>query len=183
MTPKDLARFWSKVDKAGDCWEWTAAKRSSGYGAFWLGEMQSAHRVAYRLTHGELPPVVRHTCDNPACVRPDHLRGGTVQDNADDMVSKGRQARGERNGTAKLTRELVRQIRYLYPRKGQAELGRIFGVSRDAVWSIVHGRRWAWLDFAQKGPENAREMRGAPDTPIIQRRASLGPWNAREGHS
>lgn len=87
------ARFWSKVDRAGDCWLWCAAVGSHGYGVFRSnGKAVTAHRFAYQSTRGEIPPglLVCHTCDNRRCVRPDHLFVGDVGDNNRDMVAKGR---------------------------------------------------------------------------------------------
>lgn len=85
-------RLWSRVELAGpdDCWEWTASRLNRGYGSFAPGMV--AHRVAYEITYGPIPPglYVMHTCDNPPCSNPRHLRVGTPQENVDDMVAKGR---------------------------------------------------------------------------------------------
>lgn len=88
-------RFWSKVDKdgplsencpeLGPCWLWTRAKRPLGYGVFVLnGRLDGAHRVAYELTVGPIPEGLEldHLCRRPACVRPDHLRPVTHQENS-----------------------------------------------------------------------------------------------------
>lgn len=93
-------RFWSKVDQTGDCWLWQAYTSKTGYGQFRLGKtMVKAHRMAYELTNGSLEPdaVLRHSCDTPACVRPDHLMPGTQADNIQDMDDRGR--RRSRNGS------------------------------------------------------------------------------------
>src|SRR5678816_2871477 len=98
--PKPLSeRFWSKVDQSGDCWIWTAHHLSSGYGLIGTGSMRDgtrrgslAHRVSWELAYGTIPDglFVCHRCDNPSCVRPDHLFLGTCKDNAADSVAKGR---------------------------------------------------------------------------------------------
>lgn len=85
-------RFWSRVDKSNDCWIWTGAV-ASGYGACrYKGKQTTAHRVAYELEVGLIPTglVVMHRCDNPLCVKPDHLVVGTQSENLRDMVAKGR---------------------------------------------------------------------------------------------
>jgi hypothetical protein len=89
------ARFWSKVDKSGECWLWLGAKNNMGYGHISSGRKHPvilAHRVAFLLTYGEISDgaILRHTCDTPACVRPTHLLEGTLTDNARDTSERGR---------------------------------------------------------------------------------------------
>jgi hypothetical protein len=89
-------RFWSKVDKApssNGCWLWTATKDRRLYGRFWNdGNRFGAHRTAWELTRGPIPPglYVLHHCDTPPCVNPEHLFIGTQTDNMRDMAAKGR---------------------------------------------------------------------------------------------
>jgi len=70
-------RFWEKVDKSSDCWIWLATNAGvAGYGRFkYCGKLESAHRVAWILTNGDIPESVRvnHCCGNRLCVNPDHL--------------------------------------------------------------------------------------------------------------
>jgi hypothetical protein len=112
----DLARFWSKVDVKGrnECWEWMAARRTSGHGDFAAPYGSTpAHRFAYRIFNGPPPNemLVRHKCDNPACCNPLHLELGTHAENVSDRVARGRSASGEKNGRAKLTMKQVKEIR------------------------------------------------------------------------
>lgn len=80
-----MERFWSKVDKSGDCWLWTACADLRGYGFFrYEGKNHNAHRVAYMLANGPIPPGMtvdhRHTCPKN-CVNPEHLRLATSKQN------------------------------------------------------------------------------------------------------
>lgn len=89
-------RLWAKVDRTESCWIWTGGTNIKGYGCIGLGERGRgkalAHRVSWELAFGPIPDGlwVLHHCDNPPCVRPDHLWLGTAADNNRDMVAKGR---------------------------------------------------------------------------------------------
>jgi hypothetical protein len=89
-----MDRFWAFVAQGDGCWEWTGYIRPDGYGQFGVDRSihERAHRMAYQLTAGPIPKGIDvcHRCDNPACVRPDHLFLGTRSDNMRDMVAKGR---------------------------------------------------------------------------------------------
>ena len=81
-------RFWSKVDKSGECWLWTGAKNSEGYGHLRTGgEHKSAHRRAYELLVGQIPDgqYIDHTCHVTSCVRPEHLRLATAKQNRENL--------------------------------------------------------------------------------------------------
>lgn len=144
-------RFWSKVDirSYDECWEWTAARKPSGYGQFVIskGYHQNASRVAVAMMT-PLPAgvVVCHSCDNPPCVNPAHLFTGTQSDNGLDCIAKGRgnRAAGERHPSARLTAEEVAYIRAQdvsrYGRR--AELAREFGVNHTTICSVIDGTNW-----------------------------------------
>lgn len=84
-------RFWNKVEKTDDCWNWVAHQNGDGYGIFnWQRKTYRAHRISFYLTHGHFPLICRHVCDNPSCVRPDHLEDGNSYDNAIDRSKRGR---------------------------------------------------------------------------------------------
>jgi hypothetical protein len=94
-------RFWDKVaitNNQEECWLWQATKTGNGYGNFkasiW-GHMP-AHRVSYWLSTGNYPEhkqIVRHRCDTPLCVNPNHLEIGTQADNMRDAWARGRRRR------------------------------------------------------------------------------------------
>lgn len=101
-----------EVDSNG-CHIWGLGRCKDGYGRLWLeGKTRRAHRVSYEQFIGEIPAslVVMHKCDNPACINPSHLSLGTQCENVNDMVSKGRNAKGSNQGNSKLTEEIVLEI-------------------------------------------------------------------------
>ena len=105
------------------------------------GKTQYAHRLAV-----EAPPdsVVMHTCDNPNCVNPRHLRVGTTLDNNRDRDEKGRTSKGESHHTTKLSEDDVRGIRWLREQGWyEREIAEWYSISRPAVSHIVARRAWA----------------------------------------
>lgn len=144
-------RFWSKVDKTPTCWIWTAHRVAWGYGQFgYDGRLIHAHRAAWILTYGPIPDgkLVLHRCDNPPCVRPDHLFLGDNDSNMADAVMKGRMQRGTQRPLAKLDDEAIRAIRRQYAAGGTtlSILARSYDVSLSLVHGIVHRRRWKHIE-------------------------------------
>jgi hypothetical protein len=164
-------RFWEKVNRngpvpserpdLGSCWTWEASIDPSGYGRFGVKkQVRKSHRVAWEIAHGPIPDGlhVLHKCDNPACVRVDHLFLGTNRDNTLDKIRKGRQPtgdrhwkrarpelglRGEKHAMAKLTEAQVIEIRRLHSAGlNQRELGERFRVSRSTIHLVVSRKLW-----------------------------------------
>ena len=127
------------------CWEWRGSRISAGYGQLEVkGKGLRAHRVAYETWVSPIPEgmVVRHKCDNPPCINPDHLELGTQKDNGQDMASRGRSTSGDKNVRAKLTWEKVREIRSLAGAASQSELARRFEVNPSVISNIIRNRTW-----------------------------------------
>lgn len=151
---QDLAKAMlfnrSRLTENG-CWEWTAGLGSGGYGLFYYkNQNQRAHRVSYQIYTGEIPAgmVICHSCDNPRCINPDHLRAGTMKDNALDREARGRRdVKGEQIGTSKLTEADVMAIK-ARPDLGPTALGAMYGVGPNQVWLIRTGRSWKHLNTA-----------------------------------
>lgn len=125
------------------CWLWTGTVDRDGYGRVGVsGKSVEAHRAMYELEVGEIIEGMHvcHSCDVRCCVNPEHLWLGTNQQNNADKISKGRQAKGERNGTAKLTTEKVREIRA--SRKSNNALSQEYGVVPSVIQAIRSGKLW-----------------------------------------
>ncbi len=153
-------RFWEQVEKSADpdgCWLWTGTVlKKTGYGQIRVnGRKQAAHRFSYELRNGPIPAgqMVCHSCESNyktgdityrRCVRPEHLRADTQQGNSRDMVRSGRGAHGTRNPNAKLTEEIVREIRQRHASGiSQAMLAQEYGLKSGTISEIVRGLRWS----------------------------------------
>lgn len=148
-------RFWPKVKKLDgeeSCWEWTGNRQRSSSGKIWYGQFlmgsrrdgtnrsHNAHRVSWMLAHGEIPDGmwVLHKCDNPACVRPDHLFLGDHIENMRDKLRKGRAAKPP----VKLTDAQIAEIKARYSRESGngVILAREFGVTHTTIYQIIGGK-------------------------------------------
>lgn len=161
--------FWKKVAirEPESCWMWLGGHTSDGYGSVsYQGKNQSASRVAFLLSGGQLEPgqVVMHSCDNRGCCNPKHLSSGTVADNNLDMVAKGRlvvsfggrngsrvhlecRPRGTSNKTAKLSDESVAAMRKLRANgMTYSAIASQFGVHVSTAHRAVTRRLWNHVD-------------------------------------
>jgi len=106
FTPKDIERFWSKVQKRDDCWEWTASVNNHGrYGQFKVfrdGKHMTyiAHRMSYVMEHGLIPDGMEldHVCHNRRCVNPGHLRTVTHKQNQENFTGAFRTSKSGMRG-------------------------------------------------------------------------------------
>jgi hypothetical protein len=139
-------RFMALVEKTATCWLWKGGTFDDwGYG-IWpkKGWPKRTHRMSWQIHFGPIPNDMKvlHCCDNPPCVRPDHLFLGTDKDNHDDMVSKGRrkEQRGSQHGLSKLTEDRVRELRTLRSQGlSYRALGRIFSIDASTAHAAVNG--------------------------------------------
>ncbi len=100
LSLEQTRRFWKRVDVRGvdECWPWLGGRYDSGYGAFYVnGQNTNAARVSCSICNGEIPKgmLVLHSCDNPPCCNPFHLRSGTHKENSKDMADRGRRITGD----------------------------------------------------------------------------------------
>ena len=146
-----MDRFFDKIDMRGDdeCWPWTAGTDGHGYGRFYVEGRSAvyAHRFAWELlvhVPADASVHVLHSCDNPPCCNPAHLREGSPGDNSKDRVDRNRQARGESIGTSKLTEADVLEIRqrWEWDDVTQRDLAAQFGVYPGHISRIVNRERW-----------------------------------------
>lgn len=146
-----VERFWKFVSVPEDndgCWDWTGRKNYKGYGVMKINRRNvQSHRFSYELHQKQEIPLgllACHKCDNPACVNPDHIFIGTIQENNLDRDRKSRKAVGERNGKSKLTEERVRSIKILLSQKvSDSEIARRFGLWYTTVRAIRLGITWS----------------------------------------
>lgn len=144
-------RFWRFVEKTDQCWKWTG-KKNNGYGVLSKGAKFDgyflAHRFSWEMHNAEKIPegmVVMHSCDNPGCTNPAHLKIGTPKDNTKDMIEKGRKKTiasfGLKNGQSVLSDEKVRFIRS--SELSSASLAKDLKVSESCINGVRSGRTWS----------------------------------------
>lgn len=149
-----IKRFWSKVDRSGgpdSCWPWTRLVDKDGYGKFQvsIGYRKQwhvrTHRFAMMLeTKKHSEELTLHHCDNPPCCNPKHLHNGSQKKNRTDCKTRGRTAKGEEDGNAKLSNQDVISIRNLREQNNRsiASIADDFNVSVHCIWCVVTRKTW-----------------------------------------
>jgi hypothetical protein len=164
--------FWAAVgapEPITGCRVWLHGRDRDGYGKIkFNGRYRRAHAVAYELTTGITltlsprsavdVPIVLHSCDNPPCCEPTHLRLGTHADNSSDCIGRERQATGDKNGSRLHPERLARgsshgkakltEAQAVAIRKKRAagesldDIASEYNMSRSNIWSITSGKTW-----------------------------------------
>jgi hypothetical protein len=144
------ARFWGNVAirDNDDCWLWTAALDTKKYGVLYTGKkerLQRTHRIAFAIFHNkeatEIIDCVLHSCDNPTCVNPRHLREGTLSDNAIDAIKRERGI-----GKVKLTPDKIVEIKQLlHKRINQKIIAKQYGVHVSTIEHISMRTSWKFV--------------------------------------
>lgn len=152
--------FWPNVRITEKCWLWAGGRDPDGYGRLSGGKKQAAiraHRFSWVLHRGPIPSGlwVLHHCDNPPCVRPDHLFLGKAVDNNRDMQAKGRAAQGARHGSRLHPERMLRGEQIWNARLRETDIPVIrsssesspalanrYGVTRSAINRARSGKTW-----------------------------------------
>lgn len=177
LSSSDIDRFWSKIEikTETECWPWTARARNSvGYGVLKhkSGKNIIASRISCFLAHGSPPHTSAkslHSCDNPSCCNPLHLRWGSSQDNVNDAKSRNRHVnppdtrsnpewnakrlasmpKGERVHNQSITEELARKIFRLHMEHfNVTQISNAIGKPKHVVADVCRGRSWQHLSGA-----------------------------------
>lgn len=153
-----MKRFWNKVNKNSghfgidgtyptECHEWTGSLNRTGYGQFKLNnKVHRAHRVAFYLKNNKWPSKhLCHDCDNPACIRLDHMFEGSNKDNMVDKEKKGRgnHPNGQDTSFALFTDEEIILLRELYEVGFSGKrIARVLGIHAPPLYAILNGRTY-----------------------------------------
>ncbi len=149
-------RFWSKVEKTPTCWLWKGAHKigKDAYGFIHFnGKLISTHRASWQMVNGPIPEnmCILHSCDNPPCVNPAHLRIGTRRENSMDMVNRNRHPtllNAKSKIASKFTEKKILEIRDLKRKKpylSYASIARTYKVTPTAISFII--RRHVWKNI------------------------------------
>ena len=175
LSNSDVDKFWSKVDKLSEneCWEWVGGKRGR-CGIMKIGNKTvSAHRLSFFIHNKGIDDFlqVRHICDNPPCVNPNHLTQGSAKKNSDDKLHRNRH-------TYKFSNEEVLEMRSL-PMTSTIcrELSRIHNVSATSIRNMLTGQTYWWVDGAvQVPPQHTAHTLTPEQVSEILNRLESGKW-------
>lgn len=152
LTPEQSA-IWllrNSTHTNDGCLESPLVSNKRGYTQIRIGPVKiAAHRFIYEAVHGPIPDglLVRHTCDNPACIHPQHLITGTHQDNMQDAVDRRRTTFGERSGRSKLSEQKVHEIKQrLNSGEKPKPIAEDYPVTSANISHINTGRCWRHLN-------------------------------------
>jgi len=130
------------------CWECNSHFTDKfGYPKAQRGfKKDTVHRIVFQIFNGKIPDgmLLRHTCDNPLCINPNHGIIGTQKDNAMDKVERDRVPKGTMHHATHLEEWQVIEI-YQDTIHPQIGLSKIFGISQTCVSKIQRGQRWSHL--------------------------------------
>ena len=140
---KLIEKLYRNIKKQGNCWIWQKGKDIDGYGVFTSVkyEERRAHRMSYKLFKGNIPKgmFILHSCHNPSCCNPEHLRIGTPAENSRDCVLAGRSTKGFKNGRCKLTKQ---EFDYIMNQKGKIsgrKLADKVSINKSQIYKIWRG--------------------------------------------
>jgi len=153
-TQEQIDLFWSKVEKRGEneCWPWLAGKKvDKEYGGFYFRQINNtiaSHKIAFIIAHNfdfeDIPDsiIIRHSCNNPPCVNPLHLKMGTCKDNSQDMVNSGNSLKGSKNPKyIHISKDTINEMRKKYSKKiGIRQISKEYNVSYGYAYNIVKNR-------------------------------------------
>ena len=152
-TPQGAAMEWliaTSTLKSSVCLEWPFRKDHSGYGMISKeGGTTGAHRMMCLLAHGQPPTAIHHaahSCNNPSCVNPSHLRWATPSENQQDRIAHGTYQCGEQIAGSRLSPADVLAIRAAVG--SQMQIAQRFGIGRSTVRAVLSGRTWKHITEA-----------------------------------
>ncbi len=157
MWPTVEERFWSKVDKSGDCWLWTGTKRD-GYGSFVLdGKAPGSHRIAWEWLVGPISEglFLDHMCHNRACVNPSHLQIATSQMNNENLSGPQKNSTTGVRGVSKIRNKWTAKVKHagtsfhlgLFETLHEAEVAAIAKRNELFTNNLLDRRRTSELDI------------------------------------
>lgn len=149
ITDEKIKRFWNGIDIIGknECWNWKKSVDKFGYGKVKIsGKMYLCHRLAfssfYEIDYPDSSVNIMHSCDNPKCCNPFHLRQGTLKENMQDMIRKGRQSKNSKPNRH-MTKESAECLRKEFLNgSSKLSLSRKYNISPQTVRQIIKNEIW-----------------------------------------